>query len=82
MFKVLAFMFLPMLFSDEAYIGIGVHSTATDRPEIYLPNPIGITEADYHLNEKVDLVFKHESGIEYHEVGAGYNGMYLRVRIK
>lgn len=63
-------------------IGIGIHPTRIDSPEVSLSNPIGIAEVSLPLNKSARIVLNHTSSISDYEDGHGFNSVQIRWKVK
>jgi len=65
--------------SDDAYIDVGyaLHSTRLDSPEVNLDKSIFEIETGVEFG-KAKVFFRHNSGIQTHEIGGGFNLIGVR----
>lgn len=64
------------------WVGLALHATQIDKPEIQLNNPVGIVEMTYQHTERLQSFCKHESGLLTEERGYGFNECGLKLRLK
>lgn len=60
-------------------IGIGVHDTSIDGPEIDLGSSLGLVEFGYQY-KNLEIKYMHISGIRDREVGFGLNAVFAAAR--
>lgn len=69
----------------SVHVGLGVHPTGLDGPEIGLENPIGMVGGEYEFINNRDLTvsgfFDHYSGLFQQEQGGGFNVLGVKAKI-
>ena len=73
--KLLLLLLIPLSVQAEPFIsvGLGVHSSGMDEPEINLDIPLGIVEAGYQFDSGFNVKYTHISGLTTKELGFGLN---------
>ncbi len=68
---------------DNSYIDVGyaIHSTRLDSPEVNLDASIFEIETGIEFG-RTKIFFRHNSGIQTHETGGGFNLVGAKYRIK
>ncbi len=65
------------------YLGLALHTTNLDDPEIKnFDNPLGTVEIQARTSNRTHLYIRHESSIVNNEDGYGYNTIGIQLRIK
>lgn len=81
--SLLSLLFIPSLcFADfDLNIGISLSDEDSAKPEIYLPNPLGILRVEYETENNTTVFCEHISSFPLVEKGTGLNHCGLMLKL-